>query len=152
MPRTPKNPIIVATFDGRTIGWSGGENGCRLIGDEEWMSVARAASAVGLEFTLYEDIDLKADLDDMNNPAGAFAAMAWYAKERIRVKQAPEGMMEELGLLMEPEMVGDNESSVPVALDGNPHDVPLKTLGTADSSKLLKAVVADLELAPGKDI
>lgn len=158
MPRTPKNPIIVATFDGRTIGWSGGET-CRVTGDDEWVAVARAASAAKLEFTLYENLQLTADLDDAENPAGAFAAMAWFAKERIRVKQSPEGMMESLGLYVEPiEVTFDEEglteeerkfrqTHLRTIIDGREHWIPLSSLQNADKTPpVLFATLKDLGL------
>lgn len=157
MPRTPKNPIIVATFDGRTIGWSGGET-CRVTGDDEWVAVAQAASAARLEFTLYEGIDLKANLDDADDPAGAFAAMAWFAKERIRVKQAPDGMMEALGLYPEPmEVTLDDEKDlteeernfrnthVALTIDGKQQWIPLTSLqNTTVAPAVLMETLRDL--------
>lgn len=167
MPRTPKNPIIVATFDGRTIGWSGGET-CRVTGDDEWVAVARAASTAKLEFTLYESIDLKADLDDADNPLGAFAAMAWFAKERIRVKQAPEGMMESLGLYSEPltvevtEGLTDEErefqsTHLALMVDGKKQWIPLKNLQNNQAAvpQVFMDTLRDLGVGmeePGKDI
>jgi len=105
MPRKIDTPIIVARYGDKVAGWAGDDKGGRLSGDTEWVQAAKDASAVGLEFTLYNGIPLKADITDPNNPAGAFAALAWYAKERILVKTAPEGMMESLGLLDAPEEV-----------------------------------------------
>lgn len=105
MPKKSESPMIVARFGDKVAGWVGSEKGGRLYGDEEWVASAKAAAEANLEFTLYEDIELKADIDDPSNPAGAFAALAWLAKERIRITQAPEGMMESLGLLDTPEEV-----------------------------------------------
>lgn len=94
---------IIARYEDRVIGWVGSEKKCRLYGDDEWVARATAASLVGLEFELYNGINLKADIEDYQNPAGAFAAMAWFAKERIDIREAPEGMMESIGLLETPE-------------------------------------------------
>lgn len=102
MPKKLDSPIIVARFGDKVAGWVGSEKGGRLYGDEEWVEAAKLAADTNLEFTLYEDIDLKADIDDPENPAGAFAALAWFAKERIRITKAPEGMMDALGLLDTP--------------------------------------------------
>lgn len=105
MPKKTDSPMIVARFGDKVAGWIGSEKGGRLYGDDEWVASAKAAADANLEFTLYEDIDLKADINDPENPAGAFAALAWLAKERIRITKAPEGMMESLGLLETPEEI-----------------------------------------------
>lgn len=103
MPRKIEEPILVVEYEGRFAGWIGSPRGCRVYGDTEWIEHARLASGAKLNFSIHEGmVPLQADLNDGRNPAGAFAAFAWFARERIRVKQAPAGLMEELGLLMEP--------------------------------------------------
>lgn len=102
MPKKIDTPMIVARYGDKIAGWVGNEDGGMLYGDKEWVENAKAVAASGLEFTLYEDVALKADIDDPQNAAGAFAALAWFPKERIRIIKAPEGMMESLGLLDTP--------------------------------------------------
>jgi hypothetical protein len=149
MPKKTDSPMIIARFGDKVAGWVGSDKGGRLYGDEEWVASAKAAADANLEFTLYEDIDLKADIDDPANPAGAFAALAWLAKERIRITKAPEGMMESLGLLDTPEEIdvldgydGDVtdeerlflETHVELNIDGENVFVPLASLqSNADS-------------------
>lgn len=102
MPRKIDTPIIVARYGNKVIGWAGDDQGGKLAGDAEWVQAARDASATNLEFVLYGDIKLKADITDPKNPAGAFAALAWYTKERILVTKSPAGMLASLGLLEAP--------------------------------------------------
>ncbi|MBC9705988.1 MAG: hypothetical protein H9W81_13650 [Enterococcus sp.] len=122
------------------------------------MAVARAASDAKLEFSLYNGIEFKADLDDQNNPNGAFAAMAWFAKERIRVRQAPEGMMESLGLYPEPvevtleedEELNEEEfkfqqTHLRTIIEGKEHWIPLTALrGSAQTPQVLLDTLQDL--------
>lgn len=149
MPRKIDTPIIVARYGDKVAGWAGDDKGGRLSGDTEWVQAAKDASDVGMEFTLYNGISLKADISDPKNPAGAFAALAWYAKERILIKTAPEGMMESLGLLETPEEVDlledypgeiteeDREfiaTHVNLVIDGQDVWLPLSTLQESGAS------------------
>jgi hypothetical protein len=149
MPRKIDTPIIIARYGDKVAGWAGDENGGRLTGDKEWIETARAASDARLEYTLYSGLTVTADITDPNNPAGAFAALAWYPKERILIKTAPEGMMESLGLLNTPETVDyfddyDGEVSeedkefiathVSLTVDGEDIWVPLAKLKDNSSS------------------
>lgn len=150
MPKKTDNPMIVARYGDKVAGWVGSEKGGRLYGDDEWVKSAKDAAAVNLEFTLYGDVDLKADIDDPNNPAGAFAALAWFARERIRISKAPEGMMDSLGLLDTPAEIDvldgwDEEATdeerlflethVELEVDGESVWVPLAKLQTAPESR-----------------
>jgi hypothetical protein len=150
MPKKADNPMIVARYGDKVAGWVGSEKGGRLYGDEEWVKSAKDAAAANLEFTLYEDIDLRADIDDPNNPAGAFAALAWFARERIRISKAPEGMMDALGLLDTPAELDvldgwDGEATeeerlflethVEIEVDGESVWVPLAKLQTTPESR-----------------
>lgn len=150
MPKKTDSPMIVARFGDKVAGWVGSDKGGRLYGDEEWVASAKEAASVNLEFTLYEDIDLKADIDDPSNPAGAFAALAWLAKERIRITKAPAGMMESLGLLDTPLEVDTLDSHdgnfteddreflethVELTIDGEKVWVPLDKLKSSPDSR-----------------
>lgn len=150
MARKDDAPMIVARFGDRVVGWVGNHDGGILYGDQEWIDSAKAVAAVGLEYTLYEDIDLKADIDDPSNPAGAFAALAWLPKERIRIEKAPEGMMNSIGLLDAPgevdyfegwdgEITDEDrlfiETHVELTVNGESVWVPLKSLKSGDDSR-----------------
>ena len=150
MPKKTDSPMIVARFGDKVAGWVGSDKGGRLYGDEEWVASAKTAADANIEFTLYEDIDLKADIDDPKNPAGAFAALAWFAKERIRITKAPEGMMASLGLLDTPEEIDvldiydgeyteDDreflETHVELTIDGEKVWVPLDKLKSSPDSR-----------------
>lgn len=150
MPKKTDSPMIVARYGDKVAGWVGSEKGGRLYGDEEWVKSAKDAAEANLEFTLYEDIELRADIDDPANPAGAFAALAWFARERIRISKAPEGMMDSLGLLDTPVEVDvldgwDGEASdeerlflethVELEVDGESVWVPLEKLQTNPESR-----------------
>ena len=150
MPKKTDSPMIVARFGDKVAGWVGSAKGGRLYGDDEWVANAKAAADVNLEFTLYEDIALKADIDDPKNPAGAFAALAWFAKERIRITKAPEGMMASLGLLDTPaeidvldgydgEVTDEErlflETHVELTIDGESVWVPLAMLQSSPDSR-----------------
>lgn len=150
MPKKTDSPMIVARYGDKVAGWVGSEKGGRLYGDEEWVKSAREAADVNLEFTLYEDVDLRADIDNPENPAGAFAALAWYAKERIRITKAPEGMMDSLGLLDTPAEIDvfdgyDGEATdeerlflethVELVVDGDSVWVPLAKLKSTPESR-----------------
>lgn len=147
MAKKIDTPMIVARYGDRVAGWVGTETGGMLYGDTEWVESAKAAAAAGLEFTLYEDIELKADIDDPKNPAGAFAALAWFAKERISIKKAPEGMLTALGLLEEPEILTPEDlpddftdeekefyaTHLRLEIDDEPVYVPLASLKATDA-------------------
>lgn len=150
MPKKADNPMIVARYGDKVAGWVGSEKGGRLYGDDEWVKSAKDAAAANLEFTLYGDVDLRADIDDPNNPAGAFAALAWFARERIRISKAPEGMMDSLGLLDTPAEIDvldgwDAEATeeerlflethVELEVDGESVWVPLAKLQTTPESR-----------------
>lgn len=150
MPKKSDSPMIVARFGDKVAGWVASDEGGRLYGDTEWVASAKAAAEANLEFVLYEDIELKADISDPKNPAGAFAALAWLAKERIRITKAPEGMMESLGLLDTPEEIDvlegyDGEvteedrlfleTHVELNLDGESVWVPLEKLKSTSDSR-----------------
>lgn len=165
MPRRIDTPMIIARFGDRVIGWAGNNEGGRLSGDAEWVENAKTASAANVEYTLYSGINLKADITDPENPAGAFAALAWFARERIIVKTAPAGMMESLGLLESPEEVDTFEgysgevteeerefveTHLPLTLDGEEVWVALETLKGSSSTpdllhKFLKKMAEDEE-------
>lgn len=150
MPKKTDTPMIVARYGDKVAGWVGSEQGGRLYGDEEWVASAKLAAEANLEFTLYEDIALKADINDPENPAGAFAALAWFAKERIRITKAPAGMMESLGLLDTPaevdviegydEKITDEErlfleTHVELTVDGESTWVPLAKLKSTSDTR-----------------
>lgn len=104
MPKKIEEPVLVVEYRGKVAGWIGSVHGCKVRGDAEWIASAKEASLMQAEFDLHEGhVHLIADLDDPVNAAGAFAAFAWMAKERIRVLKAPEGLLDELMLLAEPE-------------------------------------------------
>lgn len=137
-----KSPRIIARYGDKVIGWVGSATKCRLYGDKEWVHEAKMASIANLEFTLYEDIALTANINDYMKPEQAFAAMAWFAKERIEVIEAPDGMMASLGLLQVPEIfepeersddifsevIPTTETHLKIFFDGEDKWIPLDTL------------------------
>lgn len=137
-----KSPRIIARYGDKVIGWVGSATKCRLYGDKEWVHEANMASVANLEFTLYENIALIANIDDYMKPEQAFAAMAWFAKERIEVIEAPDDMMASLGLLEVPEafepeerlddifseVIPTTETHLKIFFDGEDIWIPLNTL------------------------
>lgn len=152
-----KSPRIIARYGDKVIGWVGSAKMCRLYGDKEWVNIATMASTANLAFSLYDGIELTANIHDHTKPEQAFAAMAWFAKERIEVMEAPDNMMTSLGLLdkpleLEPEERYDDvesddvvttETHLRVLLDGKDVWLPLSSLIALDTDVPSSTLVQD---------